>query len=580
MVRALQFADPRLIGPYRLVGQLGSGGMGRVFLGMSVGGRPVAVKIIRAELAADPEFRSRFSREVAAARRVNGLFTALVVDADVDAPVPWLATAYVPGLSLAETVKERGPLSARSVLSLAAGLAEGLSAIHAAGVVHGDLKPSNVLLAEDGPRVIDFGISRAAGAAPVTPTGLVVGSPGFMSPEQALGKEIGPLSDVFSLGAVLAFAATGQRPFGTGSPVELLDRVIHGSPRLETVPAEVRLLVLRCLDKDPSQRPTAADLLAEMGAVHVATDWLPESIVGMIPMEIPSSNEDERIAIVSIGGTLTVTLGSVQPDRGPAVGQRQTVDGSHAEDAPQAVDGAHAEDAPQAVDGAHAEDPPQAVDGSPAADPPQAVDGPSAADPLQLGDESHAGHEPQPGEELPPGGGRKPRSRLWRSVAAVGVIGLLAASGAAGYFLTVALRQPSGAPSPSRSAAVVPTSSTTPISRRTSPTSRAPASQLPDITRVYTYQRGVMVYVDISYTDTGNDAAGFGFVGVNETSQPEENYPFSSPSDGIVEPGSITYSFNQECGTIRQHASYIKAWIYDSSGARSKSVLIHLVCSP
>ncbi len=542
MVRALQFADPRLVGPYRLVGQLGSGGMGRVFLGMSVGGRPVAVKIIRAELAADPEFRSRFSREVAAARRVNGLFTALVVDADVDAPVPWLATAYVPGLSLAETVKERGPLSARSVLSLAAGLAEGLSAIHAAGVVHGDLKPSNVLLAEDGPRVIDFGISRAAGAAPVTPTGLVVGSPGFMSPEQALGKEIGPLSDVFSLGAVLAFAATGERPFGTGSPVELLDRVIHGSPSLETVPAEVRPLVLRCLDKDPSQRPTAADLLAEMGAVHVATDWLPESIVGMIPMEIPSSNEDERIAIVSIGGTLTVTLGSVQSDRGPAVGQRQT------------------------------------ADGSPAEDPPQAVDGSPEADLLQLGDESHAGHEPQPGEELPPGGGRKPRSRLWRSVAAVGVIGLLAASGAAGYFLTVALRQPSGAPSPSRSAAVVPTPSTTPIPRRTSPTSRAPASQLPDITRVYTYQRGVMVYVEISYTDTGNNAAGFGFVGANETSQPEENYPFSSPSDAIVEPGSVTYSFNQECGTIQQHASYIKAWIYDSSGTRSKSVLIHLVC--
>ena len=580
MVRALQFADPRLIGPYRLVGQLGSGGMGRVFLGMSVGGRPVAVKIIRAELAADPEFRSRFSREVAAARRVNGLFTALVVDADVDAPVPWLATAYVPGLSLAETVKERGPLAARSVLSLAAGLAEGLSAIHAAGVVHGDLKPSNVLLAEDGPRVIDFGISRAAGAAPVTPTGLVVGSPGFMSPEQALGKEIGPLSDVFSLGAVLAFAATGQRPFGTGSPVELLDRVIHGSPRLETVPAEVRLLVLRCLDKDPSQRPTAADLLAEMGAVHVATDWLPESIVGMIPMEIPSSNEDERIAIVSIGGTLTVTLGSVQPDRGPAVGQRRAVDGSRTEDPPRAVDGSRTEDPPRAVDGSRTEDPPRAVDGSRTEDPPRAVDGPSAADPLQLGDGSDAGHEPQLGEELPPGGGRKPRSRLWRSVAAVGVIGLLAASGAAGYFLTVALRQPSGVPSPSRSAAVVPTSSTTPIPRRTSPTSRAPASPLPDITRVYTYQRGVMVYVEIGYTDTGNNAAGFGFVGVNETSQPEENHPFSSPSDGIVEPGSITYSFNQECGTIRQHASSIKAWIYDSSGARSKSVLIHLVCGP
>ena len=566
MVRALQLADPRLIGPYRLVGQLGSGGMGRVFLGMSVGGRPVAVKIIRAELAADPEFRSRFSREVAAARRVNGLFTALVVDADVDAPVPWLSTAYVPGLSLAETVKERGPLSARSVLSLAAGLAEGLSAIHAAGVVHGDLKPSNVLLAEDGPRVIDFGISRAAGAAPVTPTGLVVGSPGFMSPEQAMGKEVGPLSDVFSLGAVLAFAATGQRPFGTGSPVELLDRVIHGSPRLETVPAEVRPLVKRCLNKDSSQRPTAADLLAEMGAVHVATDWLPESIVRMIPMEIPSSNEDERIAIVSIGGTLTVTLGSVQPDRGAAVSQPQTADKPPAADPPQTVDGPPA---------AH---PPQTADEPPAADPPQAIDEPPAADPPQLGDESLPGQEPEPDGEPPADDGPEPRSRLWRSLAAAGVIGLLAASGAAGYFLTVALRHPSGAPSPSRPAAGVPASSTTPKSGRPSPPSRVSASQLPDITRVHTYQQGVTVYVDISYTDTGNNAKGFGFVGVNGTSMPAENYPFSSPSDGIVEPGSITYPFNQECGTTRQHASYVKAWIYDSAGARGKSVVIHLVC--
>jgi serine/threonine protein kinase len=558
-MKALQLADPRLIGPYRLVGQLGSGGMGRVFLGMSAGGRPVAVKIIRAELAADPEFRSRFGREVAAARRVNGLFTALVVDADIDAPVPWLATAYVPGLSLAETVKERGPLSARSVMSLAAGLAEGLSAIHAAGVVHGDLKPSNVLLAEDGPRVIDFGISRAAGAAPVTRTGLVVGSPGFMSPEQATGRDFGPLSDVFSLGAVLAFASTGERPFGTGSPVELLDRVVHGSPRLETVPAEVRPLVERCLNKDPSRRPTAADLLAEMGAVHFATDWLPESIVRMIPMEIPSSDEDERVAIVNIGGTLTVTLGSVPPDRVPAAGQQQTVD------------------EPPAADQS------QTVDKPPTAHPPQAIDELPAADQSQLGDGSHAEHEPQPGEEpageeLSADDDAKPRSRLWRSLAVVGVIGLLAASGAAGYFLTVALRHPSGAPSPSRSATVVPTSSAASISGRTSPSSRAPASQLPDITGVDTYRRGVMVYVEISYTDTGNNAEGFGFAGVNGTSQPEENYSFSSPSDAIVEPGNITYSFNQECGTARRHASYVKAWIYDTAGARSKSVVIHLVC--
>ena len=175
MVRGLQPGDPPLIGPYRLVGRLGSGGMGQVFLGLSAGGRPVAVKVIRAELAADPEFRVRFGREVAAARQVSGLFTVMVVDADVDGPVPWLATAYVPGPSLSEAVSAHGPLPMRSVLALAAGLAESLSAIHAAGVVHRDLKPSNVLLAEDGPRVIDFGISRAAESTSLTKAGLVVG---------------------------------------------------------------------------------------------------------------------------------------------------------------------------------------------------------------------------------------------------------------------------------------------------------------------------------------------------------------------------------------------------------------------
>src|SRR5580693_5376078 len=165
VIGGLQPGYPQLIGPYRLVGQLGGGGMGRVFMGLSAGGRPVAVKVIRPELAADQEFRVRFGREVAAAGRVSGLFTALVVDADVDGPVPWLATAYVAGPSLAEAVDTHGPLPAHSVLTLAAGLAEGLQAIHAEGVVHRDLKPSNVLLADDGPRVIDFGISRAAEAS-------------------------------------------------------------------------------------------------------------------------------------------------------------------------------------------------------------------------------------------------------------------------------------------------------------------------------------------------------------------------------------------------------------------------------
>jgi len=252
--------------------------MGRVFLGVSPGGRPVAVKAIRAELAVDPEFRARFGREVAAARRVSGMFTAQVVDADVDGPVAWMATAYVPGPSLAEAVDTHGPLPEASLLALAAGLAESLNAIHAAGVVHRDLKPSNVLLAEDGPRVIDFGISRAAESTMLTQAGLVVGSPGFMSPEQARGHEVGPPSDIFTLGAVLAFAATGEGPFGTGTTAALLYRVVHGTPDLDRVPATVRPMIERCLAKDPSQRPTASQLLAEVGALQPGGDWLPESL--------------------------------------------------------------------------------------------------------------------------------------------------------------------------------------------------------------------------------------------------------------------------------------------------------------
>src|SRR5215470_7724915 len=203
----LRADDPPQIGPYQLLARLGAGGMGQVFLGRSPGGRLVAVKVIRAELAGDPGFRARFAREVASARMVSGVFTAPVVDADPSAPLPWLVTGYVNGLSLAEAVAGHGALPVASVLALAAGLAEGLGAVHAAGVVHRDLKPSNVLLAADGPRVIDFGISRAVDATHLTSAGMVVGSPGFMSPEQAEGNPVGPASDVFSLGAVLVFAA-------------------------------------------------------------------------------------------------------------------------------------------------------------------------------------------------------------------------------------------------------------------------------------------------------------------------------------------------------------------------------------
>jgi eukaryotic-like serine/threonine-protein kinase len=287
MMRELQPGDPQLIGPYRLRGRLGAGGMGRVYLGLSPGGRAVAVKIIRADLAQDAEFRARFRREVGVARRVSGLFTAPVIDADVESPVPWLATAYVRGPSLADAVSEHGPLPAASVLVLARGLAEGLSAIHAAGVVHRDLKPANVLLAEDGPRLIDFGISRAVEASALTHTGLVVGSPGFMSPEQAEGREVGPPSDVFSLGAVLAFAATGQGPFGSGSTPALVYRVVYCVPQLDLVPAEVRPLIDRCLAKDPARRPTADDLLS--GAAQPAAGWLPEPVTRALAAAPPTT---------------------------------------------------------------------------------------------------------------------------------------------------------------------------------------------------------------------------------------------------------------------------------------------------
>ena len=287
MAVELQPGDPRKVGPYWLLGRLGSGGMGRVFLARSPGGRHVAVKVVLAELAEQADFRARFAREVAAARTVSGLFTAPVVDADLDGPVPWLATAYVAGPSLANAVASHGPLPVSSVLALAAGLAEGLGAIHSAGIVHRDLKPSNVLLADDGPRIIDFGISRAAEASMLTGTGLVFGSPGFMSPEQAEGRDIGPPTDVFSLGAVLTFAATGEGPFGTGS-----DRHagLPGSPHppaIGDLPAGLRPLVERCLAKDPEQRPTTGQLMAELDTIHPAAGWLPAPITQAFPLHAP-----------------------------------------------------------------------------------------------------------------------------------------------------------------------------------------------------------------------------------------------------------------------------------------------------
>jgi hypothetical protein len=553
---------------------------------MSAGGRPVAVKMIRAELAADPDFRSRFSREVAAARRVNGLFTALVVDADVDAQIPWLATAYVAGPSLAETVNDHGPLSAKSVLALAAGLAEGLSAIHSAGVVHGDLKPSNVLLAEDGPRVIDFGISHAAETAPLTHPGLVMGSPGFMSPEQAQGKKVGPLSDVFSLGTVLAFAASGQRPFGTGSPVELLDRVVHSAPNLDGVPAEVRPLVERCLVKDPSNRPTAAVLLTEMGAAQATTDWLPESIVRMIRQDLPPRGGEDRKAITGVGGTST-TLGSAAQEAAPTPAVSPPAD--RARTADQTGERAHTED--QAPAAGHDTDVQDYVDTgqytSAGGPPPPAGQVPAGpADQAPREEQPRSADQPLKPDPRPSGegeGGGQPRAGLWPLLVAACLIGgLLLASGAAGAALVELTRHLTTASSGSQGPSGTASSAGLPAEVDTSPTappSGGSSSKTPQITSFSTYQQGEMMYFDVYYADPGNNAAGFGFAGADGSSIGQETHSFSSPGDGIIESGSITYPFNQACGTPQRHSNSVRFWVYDTAGVRSKPVLIHLDCA-
>jgi Protein kinase domain len=262
--------DPRQIGGFTLRSRLGAGGMGRVYLAFSPGGRAVAMKVVHPGLAADPEFLRRFRNEVVAARAVSGMYTAPVVGAGIDDDPPWLATAYVPGPPLAEVVSRYGPLSETAVWRLAAGLAEALRAVHGCGLVHRDLKPGNVLLAADGPHVIDFGISRAFEGTGVTSTGMVVGTPGYMSPEQAEGQQAGPPSDVFSLGCVLAYAATGNAPFGGGSAASILYRVVTGQPDLSGVPANLHQVITACMVKNPAERIGLAQLGGMIAALGPA----------------------------------------------------------------------------------------------------------------------------------------------------------------------------------------------------------------------------------------------------------------------------------------------------------------------
>ncbi|MFE7302831.1 serine/threonine-protein kinase [Streptomyces sp. NPDC057579] len=280
----LEGDDPRAIAGYRLTARLGSGGMGKVYLSYTPGGRPVAIKVIRPEFSEDAEFRRRFTQEVHAAQRVQGLFTAPVIDSDTAGPMPWLATAYVPGPALSAAVAAHGRLPVPTVLLMVAGIAEALQVIHRAGIVHRDLKPSNVLLAADGPRVIDFGIARAAEAPSLTGSGVTVGTPTFMAPEQAAGTSITPAADVFALGQVAAYASTGVPAFGVGTAHGVLYRIVHEEPDLSRIPDELRELVVRCLAKDVAGRPSVAEVIALCAAASGQTqlrrpeDWLPTAV--------------------------------------------------------------------------------------------------------------------------------------------------------------------------------------------------------------------------------------------------------------------------------------------------------------
>jgi len=382
-VEPLAAGDPRQVGGYRLRARLGAGGMGQVFLGYSPAGRAVAVKVIHRELALDPEFRTRFRREVAAARAVSGAYTAPVTAAGPDDDPPWLATVFVPGPSLAEAVAVAGPLPPVPVWRLAAGLVEALQAIHSCGLVHRDLKPGNVLLALDGPRVIDFGISRAAESTAMTSTGMLVGTPSFMSPEQARDARVGPASDVFSLGGVIVFAATGKGPFGGGPQATMLYRVVHAPPMLDEVPGGLRELAAACLAKEPADRPGLAALVQATAAGRAPdeddalTSFWPVPVTGLIRSHQArlAAEMRDRTAPPSTAppSTAAAPAGPVQRPRGLAASAVATAPAT-----------ALAGTAVQETTGPEATPPtppggPPAVAAVPAASPGRADDGPAGA---------------------------------------------------------------------------------------------------------------------------------------------------------------------------------------------------------
>ncbi|WP_051844466.1 bifunctional serine/threonine-protein kinase/ABC transporter substrate-binding protein [Streptomyces globisporus] len=308
-------SDPSALAGYRLLGRLGAGGMGVVYLGRTDTGALAAVKVTHADQADQPDFRARFRREVEAARRVVSPWAVPVTGADPDAPEPWMATAFVPGPSLGEAVRAHGPLPERSVRILGGAIARALAAVHAAGLVHRDVKPGNILLAVDGPRLIDFGIARATGETGLTSTDMVVGTPGFLAPEQAEARaaEIGPASDVFALGCLLAFAATGRPPFGTGALDALLYRTVHDEPDLAGLPEPLLDLVRQCLAKEPAARPTADEIAVRLteDTPGAPADWLPAPVVSTI-----AARSAAMLALPDIDATEVPTAPPTKSRRG------------------------------------------------------------------------------------------------------------------------------------------------------------------------------------------------------------------------------------------------------------------------
>ncbi|MCX5376882.1 serine/threonine-protein kinase [Streptomyces sp. NBC_00091] len=315
--------DPATVGGYRLSAVLGAGGMGKVYLSYTLGGRPVALKVIRPEFSEDPEFRRRFQQEVRAAQRVQGLYTAPVIDFDTEGAQPWLATAYVPGPSLAHAVARHGKLPLRSVLLLTIGVAEALHVIHGAGIVHRDLKPANVLLASDGPRVIDFGIARAADATSLTGSGVSIGTPAFMAPEQASAGTVTAGTDIFALGQIIAFAAIGAPAYGDGNSHAVLYRIVHEDPDLSALPAELHPLVSRCLNRDPAGRPTLTEVIGmchdlSPTPLRQGEDWLPQEVAGSITERLrlpePAKTPPPQ---PTVAPTATALSAPPQPAAGP-----------------------------------------------------------------------------------------------------------------------------------------------------------------------------------------------------------------------------------------------------------------------